>query len=76
MQLTSLSSTQLHKVAEVLQEMEDEKGVVSRVVGLFSFINLVWFLSILGIVATLGPVLVIFAQPLVAVTHMSNTMYS
>jgi hypothetical protein len=60
-----ISLNELHAIGVTIAEMEKEQGLVQRVKGLFSFINLVWLLSIGGIMLAIGPVLFIIAAPVV-----------
>ena len=36
-------------LGKIIAEMEEERGLVQRVLGFFSFINIIWFFSICGI---------------------------
>eukprot|EP00494_Astrolonche_serrata_P005033 UN05048 len=38
-----------------IEEMDNRKGIIRRVTGLFNCINLLWLISIIGIVVVFGP---------------------
>jgi len=60
----SLSLDELRAVEARLLDAESHRGVLARVSGAFSFINLVWLLSIVGIAVSLGPSIVHALRPL------------
>jgi len=39
--------------------MDNNKGYLMKVLGLFSFINFIWFLSICGVMITIVPIIVV-----------------
>jgi hypothetical protein len=45
------------KVLKTINDIDGEKGFVTKVLGLFNFINFIWFLSIIGITLTILPAL-------------------
>ena len=45
------------EVLKTIQDIDGEKGIVTKVLGLFNFINFIWFLSIIGITFTILPAL-------------------
>eukprot|EP00933_Yihiella_yeosuensis_P019882 TRINITY_DN16032_c3_g1_i1.p1 TRINITY_DN16032_c3_g1~~TRINITY_DN16032_c3_g1_i1.p1 ORF type:complete len:456 (-),score=54.66 TRINITY_DN16032_c3_g1_i1:54-1421(-) len=53
----ALTPKQLAKLRELLVELENQRSVVDRVYGLFTFVNIIWVTAILGIVCTVGPFL-------------------
>jgi hypothetical protein len=57
--------------------MAEERSFIQRVLGVFSFINFIWFISICGILATIGPVLYLCARPIVniLVKLFNNVIY-
>ena len=46
-------------------EAENERGVVAFLTNTFSFINVIWFGSTIGIAITIGPVILIVLSPLI-----------
>lgn len=54
---TRITGHQLMTVRNLLQAMDEERSVIDRIMGFFSFVNLVWLVSIIGILATVGPFL-------------------
>jgi len=60
----ALSLDELRAVEARLHEVEHQRGVIARVGGAFTFINLVWLLSIVGIAVSVGPSLVHALTPL------------
>ena len=55
---------QLMGLEKEIALLAEDRGVVSRMIGMFSFINIVWFIGILLIVAATGPVLWLIAEPI------------
>jgi hypothetical protein len=43
------------EVLKTIHDIDGEKGFVTKVLGLFNFINFIWFLSIIGITLTILP---------------------
>jgi len=61
-----------HLRADLLLE-DEERSVAQRVLGFFSFVNLVWLVSIFGGILTIGPcVLYVFGE---ALAKMLNSLY-
>lgn len=60
----SISLDELRAVGARLEELEGHRGLIARVGGAFSFINLLWLLSIVGIAVSLGPSIVHALRPL------------
>eukprot|EP01083_Nonionella_stella_P073367 198326_1 len=48
---------QLNNLLQKIKEIENRKSVFQKIFGLFSFINILWFLSILGIIYSIFPVI-------------------
>ena len=46
----------LHKFPEYLDEL-NKGGVLSKIKGIFSFVNFIWLLAILGLMISIGPVI-------------------
>ena len=42
----------------------EDRGIISRMIGIFSFINIVWFVGILLIVVAAGPILCYIGKPI------------
>eukprot|EP00756_Hemistasia_phaeocysticola_P031250 Hpha_TRINITY_DN16341_c1_g17::TRINITY_DN16341_c1_g17_i1::g.59787::m.59787 len=49
---------------EVMKGLVDEKGAVSRMLGVFSLINIIWMFAILIVAVALGPVLWMLSKPI------------
>lgn len=47
-----------------LVDMESRKSILQHVRGFFTFVNFIWLLSIVGIVTTASPVLMLIAHPI------------
>ena len=58
-----LTAQQIIEMRSVLVDMESHKSILQRVRGCFSFVNFIWLLSIIGIVTTASPVLMLIAHP-------------
>ena len=52
----------LHKLPKYLEDIE-KNSVLSRIKGFFSFVNLIWMIAILGILISIGPVLLLLIDP-------------
>ena len=52
----------LHKLPKYLEDIE-KNSVLSRIKGFFSFVNLIWMIAILGILISIGPVLLLLINP-------------
>jgi hypothetical protein len=48
----------------VLREIELSKGLITRLLGFFSFVNIIWMVAILGITISVGPTIYIALKPL------------
>src|SRR3990167_5669675 len=51
-------------VEKVLLEMEQNQGLITKIIGFFTFVNMLWLLAIFGISISIGPALYIFLKPL------------
>eukprot|EP01084_Bolivina_argentea_P002256 4167_1 len=60
----NVTSKQLHDILNQILLIENKKSMISKVFGIFSFINILWFLSILGISTTILPVIYNLGQPI------------
>jgi len=60
----AITLDELRSVGARLQEIENHRGIMARVTGAFSLINLIWLLSILGIAVSIGPSIVHALRPL------------
>jgi hypothetical protein len=56
--------SELDKLAHAISAHESHVGIVARVVGLLSFVNIIWLISIIGLLFTLAPCLGVVARPL------------
>ena len=69
-QTANISGRATVKLAELLalpdsiKLADDNRGPVSRILGLFSIVNAIWLVSILGLTVTVGPFLWILARPI------------
>ena len=52
----------LHNLPKYLEQME-KNNVLSRIKGFFTFVNLIWMIAILGILLSIGPVLLLIINP-------------
>eukprot|EP00744_Colponema_vietnamica_P013946 GILI01019553.1.p1 GENE.GILI01019553.1~~GILI01019553.1.p1 ORF type:complete len:463 (+),score=100.34 GILI01019553.1:58-1389(+) len=59
-----LTVEQFHSLSNLLKQDAEEKSVMSKVMGFFSFVNIVWFFSIIGILLSILPVVAAFAAPI------------
>jgi hypothetical protein len=48
----------------VIDDLMNERGIISRVLSAFSIINILWFIAILGISVTVGPFLYYILEPI------------
>ena len=51
-----MSKEILHKFPEYLSDF-NKAGVISKIKGIFSFVNFIWLIAILGIMISIGPVI-------------------
>jgi hypothetical protein len=64
--LSEISWEQLKAVRGFLKDLDQQQSLMDRVRGFFSFVNVMWLISIVGILCTVGPVLVLFFGPLLS----------
>jgi hypothetical protein len=55
---------ELRRVPDLIAEHLNHQGVVSRVLSAFTIVNIVWFVAILGLTATVGPFVYTILKPL------------
>mmetsp|Transcript_37776 Transcript_37776/g.89427 ORF Transcript_37776/g.89427 Transcript_37776/m.89427 type:complete len:359 (-) Transcript_37776:46-1122(-) len=53
-------------MGQYLELVDSGKSISDRMMGIFSFVNIIWFASIIGILVTIGPVLSKTVGPLLA----------
>ena len=76
---TRLAGRTVSSVAEVLAvestitEMTNGKSIITRVLGAFSLVNIVWFASICGILMFASPFLYLIAKPVVEAVSKAVT---
>lgn len=59
----NITPEELHEIYHAIKEKESHKDLSSRIYGFFNFINLLWLLSIIGIVISIGPSIYLFLKP-------------
>merc|ERR1712032_1520296 len=59
-----LSAKQLLGMRQLIVDLDAQRSIADRVFGFFSFVNIVWLISIVGILATVGPFIAYLAGPL------------
>ena len=57
-----MNSEILHKFPEFLANI-DNNSFLSRIIGFFSFVNIIWMVAIIGIVISIGPSLLFLFKP-------------
>lgn len=58
-----ITPAQLLQIRSAITDMESKQSVIQRVIGCFTFINFIWLLSIIGIMTTIYPVILLIAEP-------------
>jgi len=58
-----LSAKQLLGMRPFIVELDAQRSIADRVFGFFNFVNIVWLISIVGILATVGPFIAYLAGP-------------
>ena len=58
-----VSLEELRDIPRLLGEQDASKGLMARVVSFFSIVNLIWFLSLLGLTVLFVPCLYVVAKP-------------
>jgi len=59
-----LLPSQLRGSRAFLVELEAERSIVDRVSGFLNFVNIIWMVSIIGILVTVGPFIAYFIGPM------------
>ena len=59
-----ITSTQLHGILDRIISIENETSMISKIGGIFSFVNVIWFLSIIGIAVTIIPASYFCCKPI------------
>ena len=59
-----ISFAELDKIPQILEDIEKGEGVVTRFMGFFTFINIIWLLAIVGITISIGPSIYVLLKPL------------
>lgn len=59
-----LSAKQMEGLLQAIIDRESEVGVVSRVMGFFTFVNILWLVAIVGLTATFYPFIALIAAPI------------
>eukprot|EP00746_Dinoflagellata_sp_MGD_P078416 gnl/MRDRNA2_/MRDRNA2_31362_c0_seq2.p1 gnl/MRDRNA2_/MRDRNA2_31362_c0~~gnl/MRDRNA2_/MRDRNA2_31362_c0_seq2.p1 ORF type:complete len:456 (+),score=41.66 gnl/MRDRNA2_/MRDRNA2_31362_c0_seq2:111-1478(+) len=62
--LSEISGAQLQAVRGFLKDLDEQQSLMDRVRGFFSFVNIMWLISIVGILCSVGPMLVYIAGPM------------
>lgn len=58
-----LTAEQLAGFRKLLVELDAQKSIVDRVAGFFNFVNIMWMVSIIGVLMTVGPCFAFIAGP-------------
>jgi hypothetical protein len=58
-----LTASELSDVLAQILEIETNVGIVGKVTGFFTFVNIIWFLAIIGITVSIGPSLYHVLKP-------------
>mmetsp|Transcript_41468 Transcript_41468/g.72829 ORF Transcript_41468/g.72829 Transcript_41468/m.72829 type:complete len:449 (-) Transcript_41468:92-1438(-) len=58
-----LTAAQMARMRQLLVELDAQKSIVDRVAGFFSFVNVIWMISIIGVLATIGPCIAYLVGP-------------
>lgn len=65
----TVSEDELRRLPQVIAELLAHQGLVSRVLSAFSIVNIVWFVAILGLTATVGPFVYTVLKPIRKLLH-------
>lgn len=68
-----ITLSELRTARRVAAEMEQQRGLVARVLGFLSFTRILWFFGMLGVLLTIGPVLFIVAQQ-IRLLHLAQSL--
>ena len=60
----AVSQNQLLNMLEEIERIENHESIVTRVTGTFTFVNIMWFLAILGITVPIGPSIYHILRPI------------
>eukprot|EP00041_Stephanoeca_diplocostata_P008561 m.126682 g.126682 ORF g.126682 m.126682 type:complete len:643 (-) comp17384_c0_seq1:1484-3412(-) len=60
----AVSHSQLMNMLEEIERVEGHQSIVTRVTGTFTFVNIMWFLAILGIIVSIGPSIYHILRPI------------
>jgi hypothetical protein len=55
---------EIYRIRQSIEEVESEKSYAQRVYGMFTFVNFMWLLAILGITISVGPCIYLILSPL------------
>ena len=55
---------EVSNVKKILLEIEQNQGLITKIVGFFTFVNTLWLLAIFGISVSIGPSIYILLKPL------------
>jgi hypothetical protein len=55
---------EIHRIRHRIEQVESEKSFAQRVYGMFTFVNFMWMLAILGITVTIVPCIFLLLGPL------------
>ena len=58
-----MNSEILHKFSEFLNDA-NSNSFLSRVIGFFNFVNIIWMIAIIGIIVSIGPSLIFLFEPI------------
>ena len=61
-----MNSEILHKFPEFLNDI-NSNSVLSRIIGFFSFVNIIWMIAIIGIIVSIGPSLLFLLTPIMTI---------
>src|SRR3990167_3032941 len=59
-----VSMAELRAVRELIIDIDNETGIVGKVLGFFTFVNIIWIVSFLGLLITIIPCILVCAKPL------------
>jgi len=69
----AVTAADLQGAREVLENLVNQKSLISSVYGFFTFVNIMWLLAILGIAVSLGPALWALTRPLRQIVLLLST---
>lgn len=59
-----LTAKQLLGERAILAELDEQRSVMDKVAGFFSFVNILWLIGIMGILCTMGPCIGVIIGPM------------